>query len=120
MKSEEQRIAIAEACGWLDIHRGSRKRNRTPEGNTLWATKDAPTINYGREYSVVPDYLNDLNAMHEVEKVLNVETFEGVYAPTLETIVRRDKVTLSRWLTCHATAAQRAEAFLRTLNLWTL
>lgn len=67
----------------------------------------------------VPDYLNDLNAMHEAEKVLSdQQTF--FYCNTLERIVNAAiKDSKSAWQYSMATAAQRAEAFLRILNLWT-
>ncbi len=66
----------------------------------------------------IPDYLSDLNAMHEVEKVL-----DG----------RADYYEMLMWICDHdwqhssakhirnpicATAAQRAEAFLRTIDKW--
>jgi hypothetical protein len=66
----------------------------------------------------VPNYLNDLNAMHEVEKVL---THLGLYAEHLERICRSQSAMKFAapgvWLV-HATAAQRAEAFLRTIGKW--
>jgi hypothetical protein len=67
-----------------------------------------------------PDYLNDLNAMAEAEiLVRNIERW-GRYAELLAEIVIRDyDAGLSNWAsTISATAAKRAEAFLRTLNLW--
>lgn len=73
-------------------------------GNDSWQTEQ------------VPDYLNDLNAMHEAEKVLKVEqhfTFQVELARVINTITYPLNFAL-----LHATAAQRAEAFLRTLNLW--
>ena len=60
-----------------------------------------------------PDYLNDLNAMHEAEKVLTNEHWE-TYAGHLAELHQ----PLASFRFLHATAAQRAEAFLRTLNLW--
>jgi len=57
----------------------------------------------------LPDYLNDLNAMHEAEKVLTPEQCDS-YQHLLGMTVNRP------W---HATATQRAEVFLQTLNLWT-
>ena len=110
MTQQEKRIKIAQACGWIDIYRGSRKGNRTPEGNTLWGTKDAPSINYGREYVIVPDYFNDLNAMHEAERILTLSE-EQLYFETLHE-------TAGNTMFYRATAAQRAEAFGKTLNLW--
>ena len=61
-----------------------------------------------------PDYLNDLNAMHEAEKTLDdsslgLVSYHNILASICKT--HRDCV--------RATAAQRAEAFLRTLSLWT-
>lgn len=55
-----------------------------------------------------PDYARDLNACAEMEKTLPEDTLRN-YCEWLS--------TLSRWPSL-ATAAQRAEAFLRTLNLW--
>jgi hypothetical protein len=55
----------------------------------------------------VPDYLSDLNAMHEAEKVLTLEQ-KSVYCLELNKLI---------YGMC-ATAAQRAEAFLKTLGLW--
>jgi hypothetical protein len=55
----------------------------------------------------LPDYLNDLNAMHEAEKVLTADQwFEYDRLMPL-----RDPQKI------HATAAQRAEAFIKTLGL---
>jgi hypothetical protein len=60
-----------------------------------------------------PDYLNDLNAMHEAEKVLNGHE-QNDYCFTIMDIQKSG----GGFRRLHATAAQRAEAFLRTLNLW--
>jgi hypothetical protein len=101
MKREQQRIAIAEACGW---------RN-------LWETDyhewrgDNP---FGLGDEVLPDYLNDLNAMHEAEKVLKDL---NLYRKFLYLVILEDPSNISNepaW----ATAAQRAEAFLTTVELW--
>lgn len=118
MTDEQINIAIAEACGWLDIHRGSRKGIRVANGKFFWATKDAPSINYGREYSHVPSYLNDLNAMHEAEKVL-LEQCGGdpqceLWIDYLANLLMAAPCCLRE----HATARQRAEAFLRTIGKW--
>jgi hypothetical protein len=74
-----------------------------------------------------PDYLGDLNACHEMEKVLWDTGKAMEFTNQLVGIVcsargfRWDKGTPDDHLMClsHATAAQRAEAFLRTLGLWT-
>jgi hypothetical protein len=59
----------------------------------------------------VPNYLNDLNAMHEAEKVIRGDhDLWGRYLVFLSQSAPECRV--------FSTAAQRAEAFLRTLNLW--
>ena len=87
MTPEQQRIAIAEACGWKTGY-------RDPEA-----------------WHPLPDYLNDLNAMHEAEGILTNEQIE-VYCSFLQ------KPQWGIWWGIHATAAQRAEAFLRTIGKW--
>ena len=94
MKPEQQRIAIAEACGWKPAPRGRWKLNERVE-------------------RFRPDYLNDLNAMHDAEKILS-PTSEIEWHNQLQNVCGCSWRVMIR-----ATAAQRAEAFLRTLNLWT-
>lgn len=125
MKPEAQRIAIAEACGWQDCKTAS-KIGRTIT-KTIVATNDVERAKGNvREkrglpnwpYVTVPDYLNDLNAMHEAEKGL-LKTKVKSYLRNLRACTGMDyfeEVTEFRYVT--ATAAQRAEAFLKTLNLW--
>ena len=56
-----------------------------------------------------PNYCNDLNAIHEAEKGLNDEQWVA-YGKELS--------RLGVFPMVHATAHQRAEAFLRTLEKW--
>ncbi len=58
-------------------------------------------------------------AMHEAEKVLGVMHQES-YAVNLGKLVKNTEPCLEwdHFRLIHATAAQCAEAFLRTLNLW--
>ena len=95
MNPEQQRVAIAEACG----------RVQRPDGSWFPIGKD-----YGS--AGIPDYLNDLNAMHDAEKVL-VRLQWVSYSRRLQTLCD-ESVT---W-PIHATASQRAEAFLRTIGKW--
>ena len=60
----------------------------------------------------IPNYLNDLNAMHEAEKVLIERGDEVMLDYDQELHLRTDGW---KW---NATAAQRASAFLETLGLW--
>ncbi len=59
----------------------------------------------------VPHYYSDLNAMHEAEKTLT----DNQISPFL--MILSQEVEGVDWA-FRATASQRAEAFLRTLNLW--
>lgn len=109
MNPEKQRIAIAEACGWTrckilessygghgDLPRDGWQR---PDGVKFYPHK-------------LPDYLNDLNAMHEAEKSL--KSLQWV------SYERKLQVLCDQTITwpMHSTAAQRAEAFLRVIGTW--
>lgn len=69
------------------------------------------------------DYFNDLNACHEMEKAVPVELM-GVMAGNLCRVVgffgvnNTGKFLPHEAYMWHATAAQRAEAFGKTLNFW--
>jgi hypothetical protein len=69
----------------------------------------------------IPDYFNDLNAMHEAEKVLTKANWGG-YAAELYRITDAHNHGISpnhHWLAvAFSTASQRAEAFLRTIGKW--
>lgn len=108
MTDEEINKAIAEACGWKLL------------ANNRW-TKPCGI------YADLPNYAADLNAMHEAEKVLTEEQFYE-YGANLDKItlpknkmemcyVHCPEAGMYRELVC-ATATQRAEAFLKTLDLW--
>ncbi len=102
MKQEAQRAAISETCGWIKDH-----INRS-------AMFYVPRLD-----ARVGDPLNDLNACHEMEKALPLENVCS-YMFKLSWVMRcppAEKGQLHTFL-FHATAAQRCEAFLRTLGLW--
>lgn len=71
----------------------------------------------------LPDYLNDLNAMHEAESQFETTGQALEFIAQLKGVILRHAGLrpdghCGHWRITHATAAQRAEAFLRTLNLW--
>ena len=110
MTEEQQRIAIAEACGWTDCQ----------HVESIGLTKGYPPTNTPPKYGTyengmaqLPDYPNDLNAMHEAEKIFNHAQYCR-YISELCTLTIADNNSMYM-----ATAAQRAEAFLRTINKWT-
>jgi hypothetical protein len=91
-------MAIARACGW----KISAETNRSPNDSRYSAVND--------RFFGVPDYLNDLNAMHEAEKVLPQK---------LRT--RYEMLLLEEYGTpclLYAPAPVRAEKFLQATNLW--
>ncbi len=91
MTPDEQRIAIGAACG---------------------LTRES----LGPDWDKLPDYPNDLNAMHEAEKTLS-ENERCKYADhLLGNGAGEDGLDL--FDAVHRTAAQRAEAFLRMKGLW--
>ena len=106
MNPEQQRIAIAKACGWL--------QSRTCHWGGWWYLKKGK-----RAYQQTPpDYCNDLNACAEAEKVLTPLQFETFHW-ILWDLCKSPQVT--EWTRAYlsATAAQRAEAFLKTIGKWT-
>jgi len=108
MNKEKQRIKIAEACGWRLFS----------SFDNLWAAP-GHVVEYDCDAYPLPDYLNDLNAMHEAGKVLGekrTRSYAFILAQVLDTSSTLDLD--DQFLNIHATASQRAEAFLKTLNLW--
>lgn len=123
MKPEAQRIAIAEACGYkmLPDYQWFYRRD----------VKDKhPTGTKGGLTEIIPDYIHDLNAMHEAEKVLTEEQ-KLVYCSAVYAIANGYQVEPDAYIGVYfeasydsvpemvcAAAYQRAEAFLKTKGLW--
>ena len=121
MTNEEINIEIAEFCGWRKI----REQDYQPFGTNeyihgpsqvlvgIHPESDVDDI----EYEVIPDYCNDLNEMHEAEKTLSRgQNYHqlygfGFYVNTLTQICYQQHILT-------ATASQRAEAFVRTIDKW--
>jgi hypothetical protein len=124
MNPNEQNKAIAEYCGWHDIEvelerfgiedlPNGQLRGITPKGNSC----------------VLPNYCEDLNAMHEAEKMFNAVD-QTIYAEFISAVVNNNVVNWGYYpgdgtidwnglfTHIHATSQQRAEAFLRTIGKW--
>jgi hypothetical protein len=113
MKKEQQRIKIAEACGWSDFNSAKH------EGAIQYGRKPLSSFNSWE----VPDYLNDLNAMYEAKQSLwKMDwSYRHIFNDHLANIIKGRIVNRNEWdaeTLLDATAEQQAEAFLRTLNLW--
>jgi hypothetical protein len=114
MTPDAQRIAIAEACGW-----------------SFGVSADDPTECWHkpawggmRVHSlVIPDYLDDLNAMAKAERLLTDEQ-QVEYIAHLLGITEESRQSLwsmswdSAFYCASALPEQRAEAFLRTIGKW--
>lgn len=98
MTPEEQRIALAEWAGWEELRDGRYKKDGIVE-------------------RFIPDYPNDLNAVHLLEKKLPDGHTYWEFIGHLDDIVKRDLLPFIADR-ANATAAQRCEAILKTLNLW--
>lgn len=128
MTDQEINIAIAENSGWHphpDNHKSEQKfwtkggkayGKKSKSGHILYAAEPPIYDDYRQgDTSGLPDYANDLNAMHEAEKTLTVEEYSGWAC--LLTQVRNG--SCDECCRCRsATARQRAEAFLRVKGLW--
>ncbi len=119
MTTEEQRIAIAEACG-IKVERN----HSAPDSQG--GVRYSPSAAIARKQrwpgaahvTTIPDYCSDLNAMHDAEKVLPDEGWIK-YQIALERTTGLSMQDRHLQITCiRATAAQRAEAFLRALGKW--
>ena len=107
MNKEAQRIAIARVCG-LKIRKVIYNKG-TAE---VWVSE-------GRE--PIPDYLGDLNAMHEAESTLhrNGPEFSRMLLELVgEAAGPGVMYAYGSFSHVHAPARLRAEAFLRTLGKW--
>lgn len=105
MKPEAQRIAIGSICG---------------------LTRES----LGPDWDKLPDYLNDLNAMHRAVRQcgrMGLTRCDRFGELLMEITTRdfnqksanRENPYLAEMYAWYATAAQRAEALLKTFNLWT-
>lgn len=111
MTNNEKRTAIAEACGW----KFCPSKDNPLTGN---AEPDVWVDSFGNKFwedmsTHLPDYPNDLNAMHEAELTLN----DGE-AMEYERELRRVCTEQSYRHVISAKASQRAEAFLKTVGKW--
>jgi hypothetical protein len=98
MTDEQINTSIAKACGI--------------SGNTYKLC--LKTGNYEQS----PNFCNDLNAMHEAEGALfnNNQNLRWKYVSELH--IAAGPTGWWNYASAHATARQRAEAFLRTLGKW--
>jgi hypothetical protein len=124
MTQEEKQIAIAQVCGWKwiqtnhDAKSGLIGTNSSHSGNIPYQGRNYPSNKHLPIYGkAIPDYFNDLNAMHEVENkciYVNGEVETDLALDYAMNLV----IAAPAGRSMNATAAQRAEAIGKTLNLW--
>lgn len=100
MTDQEINTAIAEACGW---------QRKTKKFGTFWYQPGPCDTGH----LAPPNYCHDLNAMHEAEETLPITNYyEQLY------VADKTGIMVGYRHLWHATARQRAEAFLRVKGLW--
>ena len=116
MTQEQKRIKLAEAGGWKKLKGFS---------DSGWPLLRTPPEKPNKEgyLEAIPDYLNDLNAVHELElKVFQDSSFQLDYSRSLIRIIKNLSPLCKQFFTdfdlVTATAAQRCEALGLTLKLW--
>ena len=125
----KQIIAIAEYCGWKEIGKSGVYQNTIKgingcvPGGAVHSKRIQMKLP-GANSFLVPNYLNDLNAMHEAEKTLSdVSPGKDKNGDNIPSDIARYRLNLcivcmSNGGPITATAAQRAEAFLKTIGKW--
>lgn len=94
MTNEQINIAIFEIFGW----------KWEPEKNSFFHPEN------GRlKPKYAPDYCNDLNAMREAENTLDYDNLREM---------EKNVSFVFAAMPFHATARQRAEAFMKTIGKW--
>ncbi len=117
MSPKAQLMAIAAALGWTDLW-------TAPVGDLRAEPELLGRPKQSDSYWPVPDYLGDLNCSREFEGVIAAEGREEEYLRRLSEEGRGDgricfKVSeADHWACATATASQRAESFLRAMDLW--
>lgn len=135
MNKQKQNVAIALACGWKrgTIQREWGKPDKIVNESWAWTppqgwlgsdSKFAKAYLNDRESGILtpPDYCDSLEAMHEAENILGPSERFSFSAILIRILGVADEtkaqVELSDFDLLHANSTQRAEAFLKSLNLW--
>lgn len=119
MSDHEINVAVAEAIG-MRVY-------EEEDGSGLWsATGRLGGFRVGlnkdhAEKVCYPHFCGDLNAMHEAEKSLTQEqlaTYSAFVGVLAISHLPMSRAVLMDFKMIHASARQRAEAFLRTVGKW--
>lgn len=122
MTDEELRIRVAELYGWTHIHIDRDWMDSFDDFNStaLVGVPPGATFVGSGSYEEIPNYPNDLNAMHEAEKILlnKDPQWKGFasadrYFDKLASVVGYNTGIMPL---VFATARQRAEALVKTME----
>jgi len=105
MTNEQINVAIAQACGWTIL-----KKPLSGFGFAAYAKEPNGDPSPG-----IPDYCDDLNAMHEALVLLNTWRLRDNYFGWLREILDAE---FDNWKVYAASPRHCAEALLRTLGKW--
>lgn len=118
MSDDEINKAIAEFLGW------TRFENNTPSDDYGPKTREwffpagkHGQFKYAKSADGLPNYTEDLNACHAMESQLETED-RMKFASELYRLSGHPVEGGNSWYLLHATARQRCEALLRTINKW--
>ena len=87
LTADERRVKVAKLCGCNTDRR----------------------VSWRSTWEGIPDYLVDLNAMYMAERLIEENEMQIDYMNNILDVSKQ-------WAICHATAAQRAEAFVLTME----
>jgi hypothetical protein len=118
MTDQEQNIIVAEACGWKDC----KVKPDVPYHVVIGIPPVGSILAITYKRHPIPDYGQDLNAMHEAENVLFKKCLRSEYEVELCNVCRPEEATpdsIDDLLNAAvAIASQRREAFIRTIGKW--
>lgn len=124
MTPERMRVKIAEHLGWRVVpgitQGGWLVQHNAQTVASFWFGSKEATLETAAGY--LPDYPNDLNACHEMEKSLT-RLQQSDYAELLADNFSEEFCDLAGtaehiFACAHLTAPQRSEAFCRTVGIW--
>lgn len=101
MTDQQINVAIAEACGWTFVDAMAIR----PDGWRMHSAINNPRVEF------CPNYCGDLNAMNDAEDWLRQNDLDAYNRYCSYLFEHSENCMCAR-------AAERAEAFLRTVGMW--
>lgn len=115
MNEQAQQIALCEWMGWKRLESNNPKV-------TYWNSPEEHRFTQYEGFSVLPN-TNSLDVLHEMEKKLTTNELKDLFVRYLLVLLdvplpSEGNPLLVWYKVVNASAPQRREALLRTLNLW--